>query len=60
LSILQQNIDAATAESFLKILQEKDQKKRIGDNLKEIRNIYEAILKTSSEKIPGMKVAISL
>jgi hypothetical protein len=55
LSILQQNIDAATAESFLKILQEKDQKKRIGDNLKEIRNIYEAILKTSSEKIPGMK-----
>lgn len=55
LNILRQNIDAATAESFLKILREKDRKKRIGDNLNEIRNVYEAILRISSEKIPGMK-----
>lgn len=55
LNILRQYIDDATAESFLKVLHEKDHKKRIGDNLKEIRIIYETILKTSSDRIPGMK-----
>ena len=55
LNILRNKIDEGTFEGFLKILDEKDEKMRIGDNLKEIRIIYENVLKTCSQKIPDMK-----
>lgn len=54
LQILRKNINEESAKSFLKILDEKDEKTRIGDNLKEIRNVYENILKKCVQKIPDM------
>lgn len=54
LNILRNRMDEKTAESFLKILDEKDERIRIGDNLKEIRNIYENILGACLPKIPDM------
>ena len=55
LKALRKNIDEGTSERLLKIVLDLENKKRIGDNLKDIRKIYERILKTCSEKIPGMK-----
>jgi hypothetical protein len=55
LNILQKKAGEQTAESFVKILGEKYDKKRIGDNLKEIRNIFEIIIEKCAKKIPGME-----
>lgn len=55
LNILRNKIDEETARIFLKVIEEKDKTKRIGDNLKEIRIIYENILKECSQIIPDMK-----
>ncbi len=55
LNILRKNIGDKAEDSFLKILEERDDKRRIGDNLKETRNIYQQILEECSERIPGMK-----
>ncbi|WP_207680781.1 hypothetical protein [Desulfonema magnum] len=55
LNILQKNIGNRSSDNFLKILQEEDDKRRIGDNLKEMRIIYEQILRECSERIPDMK-----
>jgi len=55
LNILRKSIDEETAESFLKILDEKDEMMRIGDNLRKTRIIYENILETCSQTIPDMK-----
>lgn len=54
LNILRNKIDEETAEKFLKVVQEKEEIERIGDNLKEIRIIYETILEACSQKIPDM------
>ena len=54
LNILRKKINEETAERFLKILDEKDERMRIGDNLKDIRIIYEYILKACLQKIPDM------
>jgi len=54
LNILRKKINEETAERFLKILDEKDERRRIGDNLKDIRIIYEYILKECLQKIPDM------
>jgi len=54
LNILRKKIDKEAAEKFLKVLYEKDETKRIGDNLKDIRIIYEMILQVCSQKIPDM------
>ena len=55
LNILRNKMDEETAEGFLKILDEKDERMRIGDNLKDIRIMYEKILLVCSQKIPDMK-----
>jgi hypothetical protein len=55
LNILRKNIDKETTESFLKILDEKDEMMRIGDNLRKTRIIYENILEACSQTIPDMK-----
>jgi len=55
LNILRKNIGERAADNFLKIIEEKDDERRIGDNLKEMRNLYEQILKQASERIPNMK-----
>ncbi len=55
LNILRNKMDEETAEGFLKILYEKDERMRIGDNLKDIRIMYENILKACSQKFPDMK-----
>lgn len=55
LNILHTCIHDELAENFVKVLSDLENKKRIGDNLKDIRNIYEQILKASAEKIPEMK-----
>ena len=53
--ILRKNLDNCIVERYIKLLKEKDDKGRIGDNLKEIRIIYENIFKACLEKIPDMK-----
>jgi len=55
LNILRNKIDEETAEKFLKVLDEKDEKSGIGDNLIAIRIIYENVLKACLQKIPDMK-----
>jgi len=55
LNILQNNIDDETAGKFLKVLDEKDDAKKIGDTLIAMRIIYEEILRICATKIPGMK-----
>jgi len=55
LHILQKNINEEIAESFLKILNQKDDLKSIRDNLNHMRIIYEQILTVCADKIPGMK-----
>jgi len=57
LDILRKNIGHDAAEGFLKILEEKDDLRRIGDNFKEMRIIYESMLSVCALKIPGMKQA---
>ena len=54
LNILRKKIDEEAAEKFLKVLDKKDETKRIGDNLKDIRIIYESILQVCLQKIPDM------
>jgi len=54
LNILRKKINEETAESFLKILDEKDEMMRIGDNLRKIRIIYENILEACLKIIPDM------
>ncbi len=54
LNILRNKMDKETVERLLKILDEKDVNMRIGDNLKDIRIIYENVLKACSQKIPDM------
>jgi len=54
LNILRKKINEETAEKFLNILDEKDKRMKIGDNLKDIRIMYENILRTCSQKIPDM------
>lgn len=53
LNILRE-IDEKTAETFLNILDEKSERMRIGNNLLNIRIIYENILEACSQKIPDM------
>jgi len=55
LDILRKNIGHDAADGFLKILEEKDEPRRIGDNFKEMRIIYESMLSVCTLKIPGMK-----
>jgi len=57
LDILRKNIGHDAADGFLKILEEKDEPRRIGDNFKEMRIIYESMLSVCALKIPGMKQA---
>jgi len=59
LDILRKNIGNEAADGFLKILEEKDDIRRIGDNLNEIRKVYEQILKGCSKRIPNMKAKCS-
>lgn len=55
LEILKNYICNETANKFLKVLKNKDDESSISDNLKEMRTIYESILKEFIERIPGMK-----
>ena len=55
LDILRKYLDEKHAKSFLNVLLEKDEEKQIGDNLKKIRIIYEAMLDRLSEIIPDMR-----
>jgi hypothetical protein len=55
LEILRKNIGNKGEDNFLKILEEKDEIRRISANLTEIRKIYDQILKECSERIPDMK-----
>lgn len=55
LDILRTYLDEKYAERFLKVLIEKDEKKRIGDNLMEIRVIYEAMLDRFAKDHPEMR-----
>lgn len=54
LNILHKYADQICADSFLDILMEKDNERRIKDNLSRIRNIHEAILKACCRNIPEM------
>lgn len=55
LNILRKYIDDETADRFIKILHDREKEKRIGDNLKEIRIIYQEILRICSQRIPNME-----
>jgi len=55
LNILRKCLDEKFADHFLRVLSEKDEKARIGDSLKEIRILYEAMLDRLSEIIPDMR-----
>ena len=52
LDILRNNLHEKYEEMFLNVLLEKDEERRIGNNLKEIRIIYEHILKKFMADIP--------
>lgn len=54
LDILRQHIGDETAENFLKILLEKDNQGRIGENLSALRIVYENVLKQCPNLIPEM------
>ncbi len=55
LNVLRNNLNEKVTESFLKVLEERNDLKRVGDNLKEMRNIREDILKGCCERIPDMQ-----
>ncbi len=53
--VLRKKLGKHIVKRYLKILKEKDDKARIGDNLKEVRIIYEEILNSCLGKIPDMR-----
>ena len=55
LNILRNTIEGDMAERFLKVLQEKNELKRISDNLKELRIVYDHVLRKYSERIPAIQ-----
>ena len=55
ISVLDKYLGEETVDSFLKILQRKNDTEEVGSNLGSIRNIYEQILTKCSERIPSMK-----
>ncbi len=55
LDILRTYLDENNAELFLNVLSGKDEKNRIGANLKDIRKIYEAVLDRFAENHPEMR-----
>jgi len=52
LNVLRMHLGDDAAERFVKVLQEKDDLKRIGDCLKDIRIIYEQLLQKFADGIP--------
>jgi hypothetical protein len=54
LNILRNKIDEKTAETFLKVVAEKEKTESIVDNLIKIRKIYETILGACLQEIPDM------
>jgi hypothetical protein len=55
LNILRDCLDEKYADLFLRVLSEKDEKTRIGDSLKEIRILYEAMFDRLADIIPDMR-----
>ena len=54
LNILRKKINEETAERFLNVLDEANEKRSVGNNLSNIRIVYENILRVCSQKIPDM------
>ena len=59
LDILRKCLHEKYTDPFLRVLSEKDEKTRIGDNLKEIRILYEAMLDRLADIIPDMRIKCS-
>ena len=55
ISILENYLGEEIVESFIKVIQRKNDIEEIGNNLGSIRNIYEQILIECSKRIPNMK-----
>lgn len=55
LHILNRHVDGRAAESFFAILDTRDDKRMVGENLRKMRNIHQQILEACSERIPDMR-----